>query len=652
MNSQTSVVALPTSHAIMGDRMSEPNTRRRLVVIGLIVVALFAGLLTRSVVPAGRRRRGSRGRGAAERRQDRADPRDPRPDPRRQGSGPRGDHAGDVTRHRSPAAHRRDAPEARGQPRDTAPATRPTTSTRRSTTRTTRRSSRSRSCRASATRSPPRWSSTPVTIPMRRSRAATCACTRPTRSPASSSPRTRSGTSAGSTRRSTRRARSTATPTTTSSARTARRSCSSRSCAARPSSSVCRSNNRGLAIGSQVIRKAQPGHDVQLTIDIDAQRIAEESLQQGIDGARQNGKPANAGAVVVLDARTGAVVAMASNPTFDPNRLANGTAPDEWFDKNGLAPALRPGAQRLRARLHVQDDHRGIASSQGTDSRSQRQRDVLRQRLLQVRQQRGPGATQATGRCERLSSISRGRSRCRATSTSTTSATSSGTTTTTLHGETASRRRATRRRSASPVTSPRIPSATGSRTPRSVRLRQGHGRRPRRRPGRPYPDALVQRRPQQGLHPDPTSRTWRRGDSASLAVGQGDVLVTPLQLANAYAAFANGGTLYTPRLASAVLASGVGLPAGKLGDVAALARPADPAHRLADARDPQPGARRPHRRRQRRAKAPRTSRSATTPARRSRGRPGPRRLRTARSTTRRGSSASPTPRTIPPSRSM
>jgi penicillin-binding protein 2 len=41
---------------------------------------------------------------------------------------------------------------------------------------------------------------------------------------------------------------------------------------------------------------------------------------------------------------------------------------------------------------------------------------------------------------------------------------------------------------------------------------------------------------------------WYPGDNIHLAVGQGDVLVTPLQLADAYAAFANGGTLWTPHL--------------------------------------------------------------------------------------------------------
>jgi penicillin-binding protein 2 len=55
-------------------------------------------------------------------------------------------------------------------------------------------------------------------------------------------------------------------------------------------------------------------------------------------------------------------------------------------------------------------------------------------------------------------------------------------------------------------------------------------------------------------NPDPYSRTWLPGDSANVAVGQGDVLSTPIQLASAYAAFINGGTLYSPRLASRIYA--------------------------------------------------------------------------------------------------
>ncbi|HEX6418022.1 MAG TPA: penicillin-binding transpeptidase domain-containing protein, partial [Acidimicrobiales bacterium] len=42
---------------------------------------------------------------------------------------------------------------------------------------------------------------------------------------------------------------------------------------------------------------------------------------------------------------------------------------------------------------------------------------------------------------------------------------------------------------------------------------------------------------------------WRAGDSVNMAIGQGDVLVTPLQLANGYATFANGGTRWVPMVA-------------------------------------------------------------------------------------------------------
>ncbi len=44
------------------------------------------------------------------------------------------------------------------------------------------------------------------------------------------------------------------------------------------------------------------------------------------------------------------------------------------------------------------------------------------------------------------------------------------------------------------------------------------------------------------------SADWRTGDNVNLAIGQGDLLITPLQLANSYAMLATGGDRYQPKL--------------------------------------------------------------------------------------------------------
>ncbi len=56
---------------------------------------------------------------------------------------------------------------------------------------------------------------------------------------------------------------------------------------------------------------------------------------------------------------------------------------------------------------------------------------------------------------------------------------------------------------------------------------------------------------------------WRSGDNITLAIGQNDLTVTPLQLANAYAALANGGTMFNPNIVASVRTSGLTTESGE-----------------------------------------------------------------------------------------
>jgi len=78
---------------------------------------------------------------------------------------------------------------------------------------------------------------------------------------------------------------------------------------------------------------ATSGDNLYLTLDLDLQRVAEDALVKQMDWIRkQNDPEANPirGILVVQDVRTGAILAMASVPTFDPNLFPAGISDDQW----------------------------------------------------------------------------------------------------------------------------------------------------------------------------------------------------------------------------------------------------------------------------------------------------------------------------------
>ncbi len=71
-------------------------------------------------------------------------------------------------------------------------------------------------------------------------------------------------------------------------------------------------NNRGRVVRTLDFNPPKPGQDLYLELDLNLQRIATEQL----DGYR--------GAIVILDAQTGGVLAMTSAPSYDPNWFVSG----------------------------------------------------------------------------------------------------------------------------------------------------------------------------------------------------------------------------------------------------------------------------------------------------------------------------------------
>lgn len=107
----------------------------------------------------------------------------------------------------------------------------------------------------------------------------------------------------------------------------------------------------GKATAEITEKEAVAGDNVVLTIDSKLQKITEEALKTNIEKIRNGGfgqtYDAKGGSCVVMNIKTGEVLAMVSYPDYNPQSFANGISTEEWnsYSNNKLYPLLNKTIQ-------------------------------------------------------------------------------------------------------------------------------------------------------------------------------------------------------------------------------------------------------------------------------------------------------------------
>lgn len=265
-----------------------------------------------------------------------------------------------------------------------------------------------------------------------------------------------------------------------------------------------------------------PGRDVVLTIDSDVQRVAEEALGRALKEAKRQEFPkARAGAAVALDVDTGEVLAMASVPTYDPKLFIGGISTANWRRlnaKNSEYPlnnraimAQYPPASTFKAFTGLASLTHDVSSPGSTYDCEGRWVEMGEQWPKWCWNRGGHGLeTFMEGVRDSCDVVfyeigykfyKRGKEELQKFS---------------------------RRFGFGQTTGIDLPGEADGRVP----------------------DAAWKRRFNENY---PEYRKWLPGDTVNMAIGQGDLLVTPLQLAAAYSAIGNGGVVYKPHVLKHVL---------------------------------------------------------------------------------------------------
>jgi penicillin-binding protein 2 len=320
-------------------------------------------------------------------------------------------------------------------------------------------------------------------------------------------------------------------------------------------------DSQGRVTGTAQEQPPTAGSNLVTSIDAGVQGAAENALKHAIDGAHKQGRPADAGAAVVMDVRTGRMIAMASYPTYDPGIWTGGISQDEYdallgkkqgeplisrvtqgqfapgstFKISSVSAAVKdgnslsgtydcPGSYNVgnRAFRNFEGEELGAMSLHTALVKSC---DTIFYRFAYQEWQRDGGMKPKKNPSDPMVKMARN------------------------YGFGAR-------------TGVDLPSESEGRIPdrgwkknfwdvtkaaNCKGAKEGYPEVAKTDPARAaYLKAVATENCTEGY-------VWRPGDAANFSVGQGDVLVTPLQLVRAYSAVANGGKLLTPRLGVAVV---------------------------------------------------------------------------------------------------
>ncbi|MDQ6614446.1 MAG: penicillin-binding protein 2 [Actinomycetota bacterium] len=309
----------------------------------------------------------------------------------------------------------------------------------------------------------------------------------------------------------------------------------------RPGLTKLQVDSKGRVLDRLASQPPAQGHDVWLSIDVNVQKLAEESLAQGLAAARLTsdrgaggpGKPfaAPAGAAVVLNPQDGSVLALATNPTYNPQDFIGGISQAKFTQY--LHDPGRPLNDRTIQGLYAPGStFKLVTAVAGLQSGIVNPTRYFNDRgFLQV------GKLACNVRFQVAGCFNNDNHQVYGQVNLTRAITVSSDAFFYQIGATFWNDRA----------------RYGVDGLQNVARQLGFGSSS----GIPLPNEAAGRVPDQASRAKEHAQypnifkegNWFTGDNVNTSIGQGEVAVTPLQLANAYATFANGGTLWAPRIA-------------------------------------------------------------------------------------------------------